>query len=65
MGEAKDLGTISWKMNSKTKIGLNPTSSAGILDSNNFSIGIHFFKVLVQIHYPGEKHVFTRFEPIR
>ena len=22
-----------------------------ILDSNNFSIGIHFFKVLVQIHY--------------
>ena len=21
------------------------------LDSNNFSIGIHFFKVLVQIHY--------------
>ena len=24
---------------------------ASFLDSNNFSIGIHFFKVLVQIHY--------------
>ena len=24
---------------------------AAILDSNNISIGIHFFKVLVQIHY--------------
>ena len=29
----------------------NQKRGPSLLDSNNFSIGIHFFKVLVQIHY--------------
>ena len=30
---------------------MKKTNNNNYLDSNNFSIGIHSFKVLVQIHY--------------
>ena len=37
----------------------------GLEDSNNISIGIHFFKVLVQIHYSLQFNQFNQFMMVR
>jgi hypothetical protein len=44
-------GKIGLKEGFKLKVKKFSEMKINLQDSNNFSCGIHFFKVLVQIHY--------------